>query len=305
MLRLKHFLELHFVIFLWGFTAILGKLIHIPAVELVLIRTLISAAALGAIIYFNRTRFWLGWPTVLRILGVGVMLAGHWLLFFASARVSSVSICLAGLATSSLWTALLEPAFTDKKVRAHEVLLAILIMLGLYVIFQFEFGHFLGITMALGSALLGAGFTIINSRLTKQYPPTTIACYEMTGACLVTLFFLPVYLPLLSETGQLQFQMPLLDWFYLLVLALVCTVYAFTAAVRLMQRITAFAMNLTVNLEPIYGIILAWFIFGKEEEMSKGFYIGAAIILASVFIYPLLESRYNRRQKQKQLTVNS
>lgn len=297
--RLKDFLELHFIIFLWGFTAILGKLISIPAVELVFIRTLITCISLAMIIKFSKGIFNVGWLKFLQMIGVGFLIAGHWILFFASARVSSVSICLAGLATVSLWTAILEPLFTSKKIKLHEIILSVIIIIGLYVIFRFEFDHALGITMAVISALLAATFSIINSRLTKKYPATTITCYEMGGACLGTAIFFPVYTQFFAENGTLSFSLSQIDWVWLLILTLVCTVYAYTGAVRLMQRISAFALNLSVNLEPIYGIILAWLIFGKNEQMSKGFYYGGAIILAAVFIYPILDS-YSKRKEQLQ-----
>ncbi|QCR23270.1 DMT family transporter [Pontibacter sp. SGAir0037] len=298
--RLKDYFELHFIIFLWGFTAILGKLISIPAVELVFLRTMITAIALGVIIYRRKTVFWLGTGNVLKILGVGFMIAAHWILFFASARVSSVSICLAGMATCSLWTAILEPIFTRKKIKPHEILLALLIMIGLYIIFQFEFDHALGILMAVGSAFLASVFTIINAKLAKVHASTTITCYEMAGACIATGLFFPLYAHLFAEGGTLNFGLSTMDWVYLLVLALVCTVYAYTAAVRLMQRITAYAMNLTVNLEPVYGIVLAWFIFKENEQMSAGFYYGTGVILLSVFIYPILDAQAERRRKLKE-----
>ncbi|HSI91438.1 MAG TPA: DMT family transporter [Adhaeribacter sp.] len=295
--RLKDFLELHFIIFLWGFTAILGKLISIPAVELVAVRTLIACLALAVLIKFRGGLFRVGTLPFLQMLGVGILIAAHWILFFASARVASVSISLAGLATASLWTALLEPVFTRKKIKPHEILLAILIMAGLYVIFRFEFDHAVGITMAVGSALMASLFTIINSRLTKIYPSGTITLYEMAGACLATVLFFPLYTTYF--THSLNFSMSGMDWVYLLILTLVCTVYAYTAGVRLMQRISAFAMNLTVNLEPVYGIVLAWLIFGEKEQMSAGFYYGALIILAAVFIYPILDSYYEKQQALK------
>lgn len=300
--RLKDFLELHFVIFLWGFTAILGKLISIPAVELVALRTLITAVALGLIIYRRRTAFWLGRQMVLKIMGVGLLLAAHWILFFAAARVSSVSICLIGMATCSLWTAFLEPLFSKTKIKPHEILLALLIIVGLYVIFQHEteFNSILGISMAIGSALLSSIFTIINAKLVKKVPSTTITCYEMVGACLGTVLFFPVYTAVFAEGGALDFTLTAMDWVYLMVLSLACTVYAYTAGVRLMQRISAYSMNLTVNLEPVYGIVLAWFIFNEGEQMSTGFYYGAAIILMSVFIYPIIDAYAERRKKLKQ-----
>lgn len=298
--RLKDYLELHFIIFLWGFTAILGKLISIPSVELVFLRTMITALALGLIIYRRGTVFWLGSGSVLKIMGVGFLIAAHWILFFASARVSSVSICLAGMATCSLWTAILEPIFTKKQIKPHEIMLAILIMIGLYIIFQFEFDHALGIFMAVGSAFLASVFTIINAKLAKVHASTTITCYEMAGACIGTALFFPLYTQLFAAGGTLDFSLSAMDWVYLLVLALACTVYAYTAAVRLMQRITAYAMNLTVNLEPVYGIVLAWIIFNENEQMSDGFYYGTGVILLSVFIYPILDAYSERRKKLKQ-----
>jgi len=300
--RLKDFLELHFVIFLWGFTAILGKLITIPAVELVAMRTLITALALGAIIYRRGTPFWMGRRQALKITSVGFLIAAHWILFFAAARVSSVSICLVGMATCSLWTAFLEPLFSKSKVKPHEILLALLVIFGLYIIFENEtdFNSMLGIGMAIGSALLASVFTIINARLVKQIPSTTITCYEMAGACLGTVLFFPVYTAYFAEGAQLNFDLMPMDWVYLLILTLACTVYAYTAGVRLMQRISAFSMNLTVNLEPVYGIILAFILFKEGEQLSAGFYYGAALILLSVFIYPVLDAVDKRRKQLKQ-----
>ncbi|MFD2248122.1 DMT family transporter [Pontibacter ruber] len=300
--RLKDYLELHFIVFLWGFTAILGKLISIPAVELVFLRTLITALALVAIIYRRGTPLWLGQGNTLKFMGVGILIAGHWMLFFASARVSSVSISLIGLSTASLWTAFLEPMFTKKKIKPHEILLALLILLGLYIIFRAEtnFDNMLGILMSVGSALLGASFTIINSRLAKVHPSTTITCFEMVGACLGTALFFPIYTSNFVESGVLNFNMSGMDVVYLLVLSLACTVYAYTGSVRLMQRISAYTMNLSVNLEPVYGILLAWVIFNENKQMTSDFYFGAAVILMSVFIYPILDSYAERRKKLKQ-----
>lgn len=300
--RLKDFAELHFIIFLWGFTAILGKLISIPAVELVTLRTLIAALALGTVVYKRGTPFWMGRSMALKMLAVGFVIAGHWILFFAAARVSSVSICLVGLATCSLWTAFLDPLFNKGKVKPHEIFLAMLVIMGLYIIFQHEtsFDSVLGISMAIGAALLGSIFTIINANFVKKVPSTTITVYEMAGACLGTLIFFPVYTSYFATGSTLNFSLSTMDWVYLLILSLACTVYAYTASVRLMQRISAYTVNLTVNLEPLYGIILAWIIFNEDEQMSSGFYVGAAVILLSVFIYPVLDAFDRRRKRLKQ-----
>ncbi|GAB2547080.1 DMT family transporter [Rufibacter soli] len=303
--RFKDYLELHFIILLWGFTAILGKLISIPAVELVLYRTILAALALAVVIRFRGGSFKIGRQNIVKIVGVGFMIAAHWILFFASARVSSVSICLAGMSTASLWTSLLEPMFTKKKIKPHEVGLAILIIIGLYIIFRFEFDHVVGISMALGSAFLAACFTIINSNLTKTHAPATITCYEMAGAFLATALFLPFYRTWMTETGTLHLAVNWWDVLWIMILALVCTVYAYTGAVRLMQKFSAYTMNLTVNMEPVYGIILAWFIFKEGEKMSAGFYYGASIILFSVFLHPILEAVRNRRIRRLQDSLPS
>lgn len=300
--RLKDFIELHFVVFLWGFTAILGKLMTIPAVELVTLRTLITALALGAIVYRRGTAFWMGRAMALKMLGVGLLIGAHWILFFAAARVSSVSLCLVGISTCSLWTAFLDPLFNRSKVKPHEIFLALLVILGLFIIFQHEtdFDSILGISMAIASALLGSIFTILNAGFVKKIPSTTITVYEMVGACLGSVLFYPIYTSYFAANGQLNFTLTAMDWVYLLVLALACTVYAYTASVRLMQRISAYSVNLSVNLEPIYGIVLAWIIFNENELLSGGFYLGASVILLSVIIYPVLDAYDKRRKKLKQ-----
>ncbi|MDB5261353.1 MAG: EamA family transporter, partial [Adhaeribacter sp.] len=234
----KNYLELHFIVFLWGFTAILGKLISIPAVELVFVRTLLAAATLAFILYVRRISFNVGRRAFIRIMGVGFIIAAHWILFFASARVSSVAICLAGMSTVSLWTAILEPIFTKKKIQAHEIFMAVLIILGLYLIFRFEVDQVLGIVMAVASALLSAVFSIVNARLVKTYRPAIISCYEMAGACLATALFFPVYTRWFTDTGAINLAVTWLDAVWLLVLAIICTVYPFTASVRLMKKIS-------------------------------------------------------------------
>ncbi|WP_051359859.1 DMT family transporter [Adhaeribacter aquaticus] len=304
MASFRNYLELHFVVFLWGFTAVLGKLISIPAVELVFIRTFIAAAALALILYKQKISLQIGRGIIIKILAVGFLISGHWILFFASARVASVAISLAGLSTVSLWTALLEPVFTKKKIRLLEIIMAFMIMIGLYLIFRFEFGHLVGILMAVASALLSSLFTIINAGLVKTYRAPVITCYEMAGACLATALFFPFYTWWFSETGTLNFNVTYLDWLWLLLLALVCTVYPFTASVKLMKQISAFTVNLSVNLEPIYGILFAFFIFKDSERMSGGFYVGAAIILLSVFVHAILEG-YAKRKKKAKATLST
>ncbi|WP_448520318.1 DMT family transporter [Rhodoflexus sp.] len=286
---LKDYLQLHFIVLLWGFTAILGLLISIPALELVFYRTLLAIAGLGAIFFIRKQSVRLNRTAIVRLMLTGAIVGMHWTLFFASARVANASICLAGMATCSLWTSVIEPFVNKKAVKWYEVVSGLVIMAGLYVIFRFEFDQVLGLALALASAFLASVFTVINSRFTQKYHHQTITFYEMIGAWLVVIISLPIYQHFLNNGKPLQLIPQATDWLWIVLLAWACTVYAYAAAVELMKRLTAFAVNLTVNLEPVYGILLAAAFFNEYEQLTVGFYIGAAIILFAVLTYPLLK----------------
>lgn len=291
----KDYLHLHFLVLLWGFTAILGLLIRIPAVEVVFYRTLFSALGLSIVMAFKNISFRIGKREILKILGTGFLIAGHWILFFASARVSNASVCLAGMATTAFWTSFLEPLALKRKIKWFEVVLGLTVIAGLYIIFHFEVRYALGLAMALGSALLAAVFTVINSRLIVRHNHYTITFYEMTGAMIGTVLFFPLYLRWFAENGKLNLAINGMDFLYLSILAFVCTVYAYSASIHLMKSMSAFVVNLTVNLEPVYGIILAFIIFGDKERMVPGFYLGALVILLSILSYPVLNRKYGRK----------
>lgn len=295
----KDYLMLHFVVLIWGFTAILGMLISIPTIEMVFYRTFLAFVALGLIFWWRKTKIRIPQKELLKILATGGIICLHWLLFFGAARVSNISVCLAGLATASFWTAFIEPMVNKTKVKWYEVLLGLVIIVGLVIIFSFELDYWLGLVMSVGSALLGACFMVINSRLTKRGNPYIITFYEMLGACLFSVLALFCY-QLFYSGEELQLIPTTMDWVWLFLLAGFCTVYAFSVSVELMKRLTAFAVNLTVNLEPVYGIILAVLIFGEKEKMTGGFYLGTLIILLAVCLYPLFNYIYKRR-KAKQL----
>jgi drug/metabolite transporter (DMT)-like permease len=293
--EVKDYLHLHFIVFIWGFTAILGLLITIPPVEIVFYRTLIATGGLGLIMHFNKLSFRIGKKEIVKLILTGSLIAGHWILFFTSARISTVSVCLAGMATTSFWTSFLEPLVLKKRIKWYEVYLGIIVIVGLYVIFHFEFNHALGLFIALASAFLAALFTVINARFAKAHHHHTITFYEMAGACFSIVLFFPMYKMYFAENHQLSLQLSSSDFFYILILAIVCTVYAYSASIGIMKNISAFSVNLTINLEPIYGIILAVLIFGEKEKMHAGFYIGACIILLSVLAHPFLNKYYKRK----------
>jgi drug/metabolite transporter (DMT)-like permease len=292
---IKDYLMLHLIVLIWGFTAILGLLISLPAIELVFYRTLIASFGVAAIFLIKKKSLLLPFDQIIKVVAVGFVIGLHWILFFWSVRVSTASVCLAGMATTSLWTAFVEPIFNRTKIKWYEVGLGIMVISGLLVIFSFETGYWLGISMALGSAFLAAVFSVLNSRLAHRHRPYQITFYEMAGACLFTVLFMPVYTYFLTDQG-LQLSWQGYDWFWLLILGGICTVYAFSVSVELMKRLSVFSINLTINLEPVYGIVLAVLIFGESEKMTPQFYIGTGIILVSVLVYPVF-NYWNKRRK--------
>lgn len=301
MAQFKYFLHLHFIVLIWGFTAILGLLISIPVVETVFYRTMIASLALGLLLMTKGRNFHMESRQVLQILGTGGLMAAHWILFFGAARVANASVCLAGMATCSLWTSFLYPLISKRRIQIYEVLLGLVVIAGLYVIFHFEFDHALGLSMAIISALLASVFTIINSRLTRKHNPYMITFYEMVGACAGIALFFPFYAAFMNEDGRLHLLPQLSDWFYLLILAIVCTVYAYSASVELMKHVSAFSLNLTTNMEPVYGIALAALFLGEQEKMTPQFYMGAGIILLSVLAYPAINRYLYKRQLQTEV----
>ncbi|MFD1470610.1 DMT family transporter [Hymenobacter caeli] len=301
---LKDYLRLHFIVLLWGFTAILGKLLApTPAVELVFWRTGLAAAGLGLLLAARRVGWRVAWPEALKLLGVGALVAAHWITFFLAARLSSVSVCLAGLATLALWTSLLEPLLLWRRVRAYEVGLGLGAMLGLYLISQAELSQLTGLLVAVGSAGLSALFSVLNSQLVRRHAPVRLTFYEMAGAWLSIALFLPFYGRYLTHGAGVRLALHGYGWLWLGLLAGVCTVYAFSSSVELMKRLSAFVVNLTINLEPVYGILLAQGLYWLrvpgfgQERMAGGFYLGTVLILASVLVHPVIEQWSRRRAR--------
>jgi len=291
----KDFAFLHFIVLIWGFTAILGMLIIMPPVEVVFFRTFLAAAGLAVVLLLRKKSFKLNSKKdYLVVLGTGSLIAAHWILFFLSARVSNVSVCLAGIATCSLWTSFLEPLSNGRKIKLYEVLLSVIAFFGIVIIFNVEFDLYIGLLLAILSAFIAAVFTVINAKLCQRLDSFVITFYEMIGACLSIVLFFPFYTKI-EGVESLNLSPSIDDWYYLLILSIICTVFAYSYSVELMKRISAFSVNLTVNLEPVYGIIMALMFFPEREKMNPGFYAGTGLILLSVLIYPLLNKYFNRK----------
>ena len=298
--EVKNYVQLHFIVLIWGLTAILGLLINISALAVVFYRTLFATVILLFLLYFWKLSFKVSLKEFLKIVGVGLIIGLHWILFFAAARVSTASVCLVGIATCSFWTSLIEPLMSSRKVKIYELALGVMVVIGLYIIFSVEFQYIEGLIMAILAAMLARVFTVLNGKLTHRHNHYVITFYEMMGAFIGSVLLIPLYL-FYFDTEILNFIPYEWDWLYLIILAGICTVLAFSMSVKVQKVLSAFVVNLTVNLEPIYGIILAFLIFGEEEKMSLGFYIGTAIILFSVLSYPMVNRIVKRRALQSDI----
>ncbi len=285
----RDYLHLHFLVVVWGFTAILGLLVSVPPLALTFYRTLLAALGLGVVLTATNRFVNIPHREKLKLLLIGFSMGVHWFAFFASARASNASVCLAGMATTSLWTALLAPLVARKPIRPLEVGLGLVVIIGLYVIFRFEFDRATGLLLAISSAFLAAVFTIANSYVAQKHDAILITFYEMIGGC-VSSGLLWLGYSILNPSVINHFP-SLADWLWILILAWVCTVYAYSAGVHLLRKISPFTFNLTVNLEPVYGIILAYLVFGNAEKMTVGFYMGTVLILVAVIAYPVINSR--------------
>lgn len=285
------YFRLHFVVILFGFTGILGKIITIPAVEMVFYRTLLAAAGMGLMMMLTRRSARVTSSDLFALLLTGVVVGVHWLTFFVSGRMANVSVSLVGFATASLWTAFLEPLINRKKINRTEVLLGLFVLAGLTIIFASDFGYSAGLFIAILSGLTCAIFAIINARMVTRVSPSAITLYEMIGAMVAVALFFPLYSEQWAEDQQLHLIPTSMDWVWISILAWLCTVYAYTATVELFRRISVFLFQLTLNLEPVYGILMALAIFGESEKMSANFYVGTFMILCAVIVYPFVKNR--------------
>ncbi|TDP61106.1 DMT family transporter [Flavobacterium dankookense] len=283
----KSYLHLHLIVFIWGFTAILGALITLDALPLVWFRMLFAVGFIAIYIYFKKLTLKIPPKVVIQFLFAGLIIALHWFTFFKAIKVSNVSITLACLSTGAFFTSLLEPILYGKKVVWYEVFFGILVVVGLYIIFNVEVNYFNGIILALTSAFLSALFAVINSKFVKTYDATIISFYELSGG---VIFFSFLLLLGNSFTPEFFLLSPN-NLMYLFILSSVCTAYAFIASTSVMKFLSPYTVMLTINLEPIYGIILAVLIFKDKEQMSFDFYLGAMLILLTVLLNVIIKSR--------------
>ncbi len=282
--------HLHFIVVLLGFTAILGALINLPALQLVWYRMLFGCIGLWVFFLIRKIEYQLSFKQILPLLGIGVVVALHWITFFHAINVSNVSVTLGLFASTTLFTSFLEPISQKRRIFWLEVMIGLVILGGIYLIFQYEFQYLEGILYALVSAFLNGLFVVLNRNISLRHHPSVISYYEMIGGFL----FLSVFLVLTGSANKSLFNISPADLFYLFLLGFLCTAYAFTAIVDVMKVLSAYTVVLAINLEPVYGIAMAYFFFPEAEQMTGGFYLGTLIILMSVFAYPILKRKFRK-----------
>lgn len=281
------YLRLHVVVFIWGFTAILGDFISQEAMPLVWNRMGLAVAVLFIYVAVKKINLRVSYKNLATFLFAGIVIAVHWVTFFHAIKISNVSVTLACLSSGAFFTSLLEPIFLKKKFVAYEMLLGLLVVVGIATIFTVESQYKWGILSALTSAFLSALFSVINGVAVKNNSATVITVYELLGGWLALSFLFlfngDMNTSILPTEGN--------DLIYILVLAIVCTAYPFIESVRVMKELSPFTVVLTINLEPVYGILMAFFLLGEDEKMSGGFYLGALIILFTVFANAYIKKR--------------
>jgi len=284
--NLKSYLHLHIIVFIWGFTAILGKLISLEALDLVWYRMLFASVIMTFVVLLSKEKVKVPFNVLIGFIVSGIIIAAHWLTFYQAIKVSNVSITLACLSTGAFFASILEPIFYKRKVIWYELLFGIIVVVGLGIIFNVETKYTTGIYLAVTSAFLSALFSVINGKYAKEYNPNIISLYELSSG----VFFISIYLFFAGSFTPAFFALSINDLIWLFLLSSICTAYAFSASVKVMKFLSPFTVMLTINLEPIYGIILALLIFDDTEEMTPLFYVGALIILATVIANGIVKS---------------
>ena len=284
--NLKHYLHLHLIVFIWGFTAVLGKLISIDSIPLVWFRMLLASFFIALYFILKNKSFKLDFLSLLKFLISGILIALHWITFFKSIKVSNVSVALVTMSTGALFTSLIEPFFFKRKIKSIEIILGIIVVGGLYIIFSFKAQYTLGIIFALISSFLASLFSVLNGLFVRKNNASLISLYQLFFGALFITFFMFFQ----GSFTYSFFVLPISDWIYILILSSICTAYAFIVSIDVMKHLTPYTVMLTINLEPVYAIILALIVFGESEKMNSEFYFGAGIVLFVVLLNGILKN---------------
>ena len=291
----RSLIQLHIFVFLAGLTAPIGNLIQLNGLVLVFYRMFLTVLALLPVYLMQQQLSQVTFKDKIKLMSIGVLIAIHWVCFYGSIKLANVSVALVCISSVGIFTAVLEPFFFKTKLIWNDILIGLLSLVGILCIFQFDIQFRTGILVGLVSALFASIFTIINKRLTVQYTTQTIQTFEMLGG----FGFLAIVVLCINAYQHNAFVIPKqLDWFWLIILSLVCTVLANYLMLNALKRISAFTLNVSLNLEPVYGIIIAIVLFQEHKQMGKGFYIGMVLIAISVMLQMfrvLRQQKFNKK----------
>lgn len=289
--NIRHHIHLHFLVFIAGFTAILGKLITNSPFSIVWHRMFIALIVIFLFVAITRKKLKTSYQNIFKYAILGFVISLHWITFFMSIDYSNVTIALSMMSTTAFFTSFIEPFFFSRKIIAHELLLSILVIIAIFLILNSELNYSAGIILGIFSAFFASIFSVLNGLLIKNEKAYKISFYEF----LFGVVFISIFLIITGRLDDLLVESFFsVNYLYISILGVVCTAYAFIAAVYLLNYITPYSAVLTYNLEPVYGILLALIIFGESEQMSSDFYIGLLLILFSVFLNFYLK-KYNKK----------
>ncbi|MFN7312835.1 MAG: DMT family transporter [Bacteroidota bacterium] len=288
-MQLNKFIQLHIIILLWGFTPILGKLISFGALDLVWYRLAFSLVGLYLFMRWKGEGIRLPLKSILHLSIIGAIVGLHWYLFYHSIKVSNVSVAMVGFSTLTLFASIMQPVILKRKLFWGDIAYGLVMAGALGIIFRFETDYINGIIYGILAALTSAYFGVYNGKLINSYGAYKITFYEFLGA----LVFITLAKFFMENNTFVLPSIEISDFIYLTILSVLCTVVAFTWSVEILKLFSPLTVIITNNLEPVYGIVFSLLLFGESEYMSTGFYIGAAIILISVFAYPVIKSKFN------------
>jgi len=299
--KYKNHLILHFTILIWGFTGIIGKILGLSGLstsEVVFWRMLIAWTTLLLYLVIKKQHIIVSKKTLFKLLGNGVLIAFHWYCFFEAIALSNVSIALVFMSTTAFFTSFAEWVVYRKRIDNKELFTGILVIIGVSIIvndlnLENHPDYFKAILLALISAFLAAFFSVINSVLVKKNDSAIISFYELMGGFWVISILFYVNGEIVLE----QLSLNSLQLFWLMILGIVCTSFAFLLGVYVMKFIKPYTVNLSVNLEPIYAIIFALLIFKNSEVMNLNFYLGSMIVVGSI----LLNAFFKKTTKQQKV----
>ena len=294
--KYKYYVWLQITVLIFGFTGILGKLIEANSYLLVWYRVGIALIGIGLYLILKKHSLQISKKTFYKIIGIGFIIAVHWITFFEAIKQSNVSVALVCLSSSTLFTSIIEPFYFKRKIKSYELIFGLLIIVGLYFVFSFEYKYFVGMLFSFLSASLASWFTVLNGILIKEFNAKTIAFYELLGAFTLV----SIYLVVKNGFELNAFKISVQDIKWLLILGTVCTAFAFILSVEVMRKITPYSVTMSVNLEPIYTIILAFIIWPETETMSYGFYLGTIIVIATIFF-----NGYIKNNESKSISLKS